>query len=165
MQKSKIFYRAFRVNYSTRVREIKTDIFVGPASSIGGNPSMFQKFTAIWDTGATGSVITKRVVESMGLTPISKTKVYGVNSEEVCNVYFVDIGLPMKVAFTDLNILECKINSPGVDVLIGMDIIQAGDFALCNPEGKTVFSWCIPSHKNPIDLLEKSNAVNLKLKP
>jgi len=35
--------------------------------------------------------------------------------------------------------------SPNVDVLIGMDIIGLGDFAVTNKDGKTVFSYRMPS--------------------
>ena len=33
----------------------------------------------------------------------------------------------------------------GIDVLIGMDIINRGDFAVSNRNGKTMFSFRIPS--------------------
>ena len=50
--------------------------------------------------------------------------------------------------------------------LIGMDIIQSGDFNISKKfDGKkhiTMFSFCIPSHSNPVDLLEKSEQVNIR---
>jgi predicted aspartyl protease len=162
MPQNKIVHRAFKVEYPGIVREIFTKIHIHLASSLGGTHSDFKDFMAIWDTGASGTVITSRVVQALGLVPFSKTKVFGVNSEEICNVYLVDIGLPNRVVIENANVMECKINSPNVDVLIGMDIIQLGDFSISNPNGKTVFSYCTPPHKNPVDLVAKSNSVNPK---
>jgi len=36
----------------------------------------------------------------------------------------------------------------GIDVLIGMDILGLGDFAVTHQDGKTVFSFCVPSRKH-----------------
>lgn len=57
------------------------------------------------------------------LIPMDKTTVYGVNSQEEVNVYLVDIGLPNKVLIPGVVVMECNLNSPGIDILIGMDII------------------------------------------
>lgn len=54
---------------------------------------------------------------------MDKTTVYGVNSQEEVNVYLVDIGLPNKVLIPGVVVMECNLNSPGIDILIGMDII------------------------------------------
>src|SRR2546430_1171281 len=58
---------------------------------------------AIWDTGATGSVITQHVVDVCGLKPIGRTKVAGVHSEETSPVFLVNIELP-NVGFRDLSV-------------------------------------------------------------
>ena len=44
----------------------------------------------------------------------------------------------------------------GFDVLIGMDIITKGDFAITNPDGTTKFSFRIPSQAD-IDFVRESN--------
>jgi hypothetical protein len=43
---------------------------------------------------------------------------------------------------------------PGTDVLIGMDIISMGDFAITNARGKTIFSFVIPSLNKKISFIE-----------
>jgi len=35
----------------------------------------------------------------------------------------------------------------GIDVLIGMDILGVGDFAVTHNNGKTTFSFCCPSRR------------------
>jgi hypothetical protein len=73
----------------------------------------------------------------------------------------VDIGLPNGVCFQNIVASEGALFN-NFDLLIGMDIIQAGDFAIANANGNTTFSFCHPPHNNPVDLLEKSNKVNPK---
>jgi hypothetical protein len=43
------------------------------------------------------------------------------------------------------------IPSGAFDMIIGMNIISRGDFALSNSEGKTIMSFRIPSSNVPID--------------
>jgi len=102
-----------------------------------------QMFPAIWDTGATGTVITSQVVEGCNLKPTGAAKVYGVNGSHNANCYLVDVWLPNGVIITNVRAVEGQIN--GASVLIGMNIISLGDFAISNYRGKTTFSFRIPS--------------------
>ena len=158
--KNNVLHHAFRTVYSGVVRELITDVTIAlPSSTHPGTAKEFKNFLALWDTGATNSVVTKNVVNAVGLTPTGKATVKGVNSEDIVNTYIVDIGLPNRVLFTNINVSEGLLQGH-YDVIIGMDIIQAGDFAIANANGVTIFSYCCPPHKNPIDLLEKSERVN-----
>ena len=54
--------------------------------------------TAIWDTGATHSVISQRVVDECGLIPEGMTDVYHAQGKaEEVPMYSVNIELPMKL--------------------------------------------------------------------
>jgi hypothetical protein len=44
--------------------------------------------------------------------------------------------------------MDSEIGNQGIDVLIGMDIISLGDFAISNFDGKTQFSFRIPSQRH-----------------
>ena len=57
--------------------------------------------------------------------------------------YFVSVYLPMKVCLPQLRVTQVEL--AGADVLIGMDIISQGDFAVTNHEGKTNMSFRMPS--------------------
>jgi len=57
--------------------------------------------------------------------------------------YFISIGLPQKVGIPQLRVLSGEVKD--ADVLVGMDIIGAGDFAVTNLNGKTVFTFRLPS--------------------
>ena len=102
-----------------------------------------QQYKGLWDTGASGTVITKKIVDELGLKPIGKAKAFHANGESIVDVYMVNIFLPNQVAFPMLRVTEGKLS--GTDILIGMDIITQGDFAVSNFGGKTMFSFRIPS--------------------
>jgi hypothetical protein len=64
--------------------------------------------------------------------------------------------VPGKINFPNFEVTESELNSPDIDLLIGMDIIQQGDFLITNANGKTAFSFCTPSLKKATDLLKIS---------
>jgi len=101
------------------------------------------EYNAIWDTGATASVITSRVVADCGLVPVSIQTVSTANGDCECNVYLIDLILPNHVRVKDLKVTEATIK--GADLLVGMDVISKGDLAITNFDGKTAFSFRIPS--------------------
>lgn len=104
----------------------------------------FQSFQAIWDTGATGSVITQDVVDACNLQPTGMKQVHGVHGVQLAEEFLVNIGLPNGVAFSNMTVIKGQL-SPNVHALIGMDIITSGDFSITNFQGKTVMSYRIPS--------------------
>lgn len=102
-----------------------------------------KKYTGLWDTGASGTVITKKVVDDLKLLPVGKTKVNHADGESIVNVYYVNIFLPNQVGFKFVKVTEGKLGN--IDILIGMDIITKGDFAVTNFGGKTTFTFRVPS--------------------
>ncbi len=156
-----LFYHAFKIEYEKIVGVLTTKVHL--RSSLIKD---FKQYNAVWDTGATNTVITPNVVADLQLQPIDVAEVFVVNNitPQKVDVYLVDIGLPNKVAFRDIRVTCSPVN--GCDLLIGMDLIQQGDFSIAKKfDGKiykTIFSYCIPSHSNPVDLLEKSEAVNCR---
>lgn len=104
-----------------------------------------EGFVAIWDTGATASVISQKVIDECGLKPIGMTIVHGVHGPSQAEQYLVNIALPSKVSF--INVTVTKGDLGNSHVLIGMDIIRAGDFVITNKDGKTVMSFRTPSQE------------------
>ncbi|HXB93259.1 MAG TPA: aspartyl protease family protein [Puia sp.] len=107
---------------------------------------------AVWDTGATNSGITELAAQKLKLAPIGRKKVSGLGGTIEKNTYIIDIILPNNVRFPNVAVTEIENpideNGKKVDVfgiLLGMDIIGAGDFTVTNFEGKTVMSFRIPS--------------------
>jgi len=114
-----------------------------------------KEYIAIWDTGATGTVISQKIVQECGLKSIGLVKVHTANEERLSNVYLVGVFLPSNVLFSQVRVTEGTIL--GADVLIGMDIITRGDFVVTNKDGKTVFSFRMPSVER-IDFVEQAKA-------
>ena len=115
------------------------------------DPRKSVRFKAIWDTGAELTVITERVVSECGLKESGKTELHGVHGSALTPTYLVDIILPNKVKVTEVTVAQAPLTGDA-DVLIGMDIIGLGDFAVSSYKGATCFSFRVPS-KERIDFL------------
>ena len=102
-------------------------------------------FQAIWDTGASSTAISQNVVRKLGLKPTGmKRTVHTGNGTRQSDVYAVSLHLPQGV-ITD-PILAIDVESiVDADVLVGMDVIGMGDFAVTHSDGNTSMSFCIPS--------------------
>ena len=100
---------------------------------------------ALWDTGATGSCISSDIVTKLSLIPTGRKRVMTASGSDDVNTYLVDILLPNNVTIEGLDVCDSKIGDQGLGMLIGMDIINLGDFSVSNYRGKTVFSFRIPS--------------------
>jgi hypothetical protein len=133
----------FFVNYGKLVREIKTSVKIGQPGVPLAVPCQ-QELTAVWDTGATGTSISRELAGHLGLTQIGWIDIEGVTGKAQCCTYLISLFLPNMIAIPELEIADC-IGNIGCDVLIGMDVICMGDFAVCNKNGKTTFSFRVPS--------------------
>lgn len=108
----------------------------------------YIEFKAIWDTGATHTAITPKVVAKLGLKPISIVTMTHAGGSMNSNMFMISIGLPNKVAFHAVEVIEATLLDDDVDVLIGMDIIAQGDFAVTNFNQQTMFSFRYPSKEH-----------------
>ncbi len=134
---------SFTVHYEHPVNEIRTDCSISPMND---HTSEWSLFRAIWDTGATNSVIAHRVVEKLDLISTGLTEVFQVNGPSfLANTYLVRVMLPNDLEFHDILVTSSDLAGDDADVLIGMDIISQGDFAITHPNGMTKFSFRYPS--------------------
>lgn len=107
--------------------------------------TVVKTYNAIWDTGATNTVITQRVASELKFVPSGKTMSNGIHGPQSVNTYFIGIRLPNEVGIKSLKVTECNSLNGPFDVLIGMDVISLGDFSISNFNGKTTFSFRYPS--------------------
>ena len=156
--------KTFTTKYNGIARVLWNEVYIAQVISFSSAPesqspekSGAKKFNAIWDTGATNTVITQKVVSDCGLKPIGMTKVQTAKGESISPVYFASIFLPNKVVIPQLRVTE-GIIAGDAEVLIGMDIISHGDFAVTNKDGKTIFSFRLPSIER-IDFVEQAQSV------
>lgn len=139
--------RAFTIRYSGIQRVLSTSIGISLPSQ---NEDELRKITiknyqAIWDTGATNSVITSKVVKELQLKPTSVIQVSTANGISQQNAYLTNIYLPNQFCVPFVRVTECISLTDEFHVLIGMDIISLGDFIVNNYRNHTQFSFRMPS--------------------
>ncbi len=103
---------------------------------------------AQWDTGATGTCISKDLVRQLQLNPTGKIRVHTPSGIGTMNKYLIDIVLNNEVIIKNVIVMDSEIGNQGIDILIGMDIIGLGDFAVSNYNSKTQFTFRIPSQSH-----------------
>lgn len=151
--------KAFTFAADKKVNVLHCPIAISVAS-ITSPKVDFKEYTAIWDTGATNSVITKKIAEELGLKPIGMTQSHTAGGLRDCNLYMIDVMLPNGIQISTVQVTEAPL--VGFDVLIGMDIIGLGDFAVSTHDGdKTLVSFRIPSD-GPVDFVAMQKASDEK---
>ena len=132
-------FTAFTKEEKGLLNVLKTDVSIIVDKKI--NPDYKKekdKYEAIWDTGATGSVISTELAQKLKLNPIGKTKVSTAGGVFEVNKYIIGLKLPNNLEIQNVMVSSGNLGS-GVDFLIGMDIITLGDFSITNLNGKTMF--------------------------
>ena len=99
---------AFTTKYPEKVKTLATEIWISVAHIRDTEPPPFEQFSAVWDTGATDSVITKRVVDDLNLKSIGVETVHTIGGLIRVDVYLVNIGLPNQVMFPARHVTEGK---------------------------------------------------------
>jgi hypothetical protein len=143
MTSTKIEVNALTRNYNGISRIITSPIIVQNTHT-----ERLEQTFGIWDTGATGSAITKELAQRLNLIPIGQTRVKGVHGlKEGINVYAVKITLNNQNVTFILPVTECEqlSDDDSSKFLIGMDVISRGDFAITNFQGQTVMTFRVPS--------------------
>jgi len=151
-------FHAFTVKYNGLVNRIVTDVHL----SVPNSPDQFAapllpqvRTTALWDTGATSSVLTATVAKQLALTSVGLLQVKHAGGSDHRNAYVVNFFLPNMVVVSNVMVSECA-DTGQFGAIIGMDIIARGDFSLTNVNGETWASFRIPS-VSPIDYVAEAD--------
>ena len=133
-------------HFDERKDAIITDCFIVMPSGVTdeyGDRRYCKIENAVWDTGATNTVISPEVVEALGLKPTGKSSIsaYG-GIVETCT-YKIDLCFENGYKIENLEVMSGDYSD--YDVLIGMDVITQGDFFISTIEGKTSFSFRMPA--------------------
>ncbi|MBS1777851.1 MAG: SEC-C domain-containing protein [Bacteroidetes bacterium] len=143
-------HSAFTIHEDSILREIITSCQVSipwhPTVNPGTQPPPLTNAKALWDTGASNCVITKRLIDALGIQPFTKATVHHGGGTTQCGVYKINIVLPNNVIIPYVNATEGQATTGGFDMIIGMDLITMGDFAITNLGGKTMVSFRTPSN-------------------
>jgi len=151
--------RALTTRYSgiTRVPFVEVEFSEAFDPTTTANPPPSKKFKAIWDTGATSTVITPKIVKDLNLKPVTKADAKTAGGSLKADVCLVNLTLPNGVRI--IGIPACVLPVTDGDALIGMDVISGGDFAISSEGGKSVLSFQFPSI-HTIDFVKEVNESN-----
>lgn len=149
-------YSAFTLKFEGIVRQLRTSIRIE-------TENYYLEGTALWDTGASCSCISQKVANDLRLIPTGRQMVLTPSGENIVNTYLVNVILPNNVTVKDVAVCDSDIGKQGLDMLIGMDIITCGDMSITNYNGKTFFSFRVPSQQ-PVDFVMQSAVKGRKVK-
>lgn len=136
---------AFSLAYPKQADEIATPVSIGCCSEFcekGDQP--VHQCVAIWDTGATSSMIARHVAEKLGLHAIGQVRIAGVHGAQAANVYKIDLIFGNGMRIPEVKVSEAA-DGGGFDVLIGMDIIRQGVFIVDGSAGETNVYFACPA--------------------
>ena len=138
-----------RVRYSGVSRLLHTKIELGQAFPplTNGKPTPIPKlesFNALWDTGASGTVITQKVVDALGLKPIGMVNTRHAQGESMAEVFLISLRFPQSIGYNSIRVTKGMLGDD-LHALIGMDVICGGDFSITNHDGATELNFQHPS--------------------
>ncbi len=136
------------VKWNGIARELKSEAIV--ISIV--DRTISKNITALWDTGATNSVISTKLASKLNLPPVGITRVNGVGGVHETRQFLVSIQLQNKVTYSPVLVTEGDFAD--FDLLIGMDIIATGSFAVTNKNNCTWMSFSHPSVEH-VDYVQK----------
>ena len=121
---------------------------------------------ALWDTGATNTCISEETAKKLAMIPTGKINIKTPSGTKEKYTYMVNIALPNHVGVKELVVCESEIGNQGIDLLIGMDVILLGDFAISNYQGKTTFTFRVPSKQTTdyVKQIQIENTIGKKRK-
>lgn len=96
-------------------------------------------------------MITRHIVKNLDLKPVREAKVYYAGGTIIANAYLVSIILENDILLDQIIVTEAELNDDEIpdherfDVLLGMDVIGQGDFAITNYRKRTTVSFRVPS--------------------
>ena len=163
MPANNIVYRSFLKNYDKLKKILLMPIEIIPVSS--SNEAIRNipvKIKALWDTGATLTAIKPKLRDQLQLSMVrtgSTAKIAGLGGlfDADYTVLTLRLRENFEINWCPVYVLDYSVD---VDIIIGMDIIGMGDFAVCNTNNKTSFSFILPSLPNKIDFTEKAKQLN-----
>lgn len=141
----------FTKEFDGIVTVIDTIVHVGHRRKLVKSDSMpiSIPYQAIWDTGANGTLISPRVVQTLGLVQVGiiNARTVGINGvPEVRPIPAFVVNLYLNgLVIMELMVGQGIVANDQIDVLIGMNVICLGDFAISNYNGKTCMSFRYPS--------------------
>ena len=136
---------SFTMSVDRKIGVLNTPINIYTTDKFNKDFKPLKKhYMALWDTGSTMTVISSELADKLKLEPVGEMLAESAGGKYKAKKYVVSISLPNRLNIENVVISSGKLG-PGIEILIGMDIITLGDFAITNYNNKTVFSFRFPS--------------------
>lgn len=148
--KSGIIHYPFTMAQGVFPRMIVSPIEIkNPRAFTPGSISKLKSM-AQWDTGADYCMISTELAKNLHLESLGEATInQAIGCDIRRNSYLVDLALPNQVYFNEVLAIEDPgLKSTGVDFLVGLEVINAIDFALTHDKnGNTVLSISYPADR------------------
>ena len=152
-------YSAFTIKHNGLANRIITEVGVCKAFDPKTQPfpnHPYEAVHALWDTGASRSVITKTTAAKLSLVPVGIADVHHADGTSKHPTHLVNFILPNNIGVPGLLVTESPNVVGGFGAIIGMDIISKGDFCITNYNRQTWLTFRIPSMLG-VDYVQEHN--------
>jgi hypothetical protein len=160
-------YQAFTIKATGYLDRIITDISVSAAYNPQSPPSPIPQMVparALWDTGATKSGLSSNLIAKLSLVSCGTAQINHGGGTSIAPRYMVNFYLPHKVAAIGILAAEVQTAKDQFDVIVGMDVIDLGDFTISNVSGATWVSFRTPSCQ-AVDYVAERSGIDPDHKP
>lgn len=115
-----------------------------PVAHAGQITTAAQGVKALWDTGASFTAISQKLVTQLGLPLLGNRKMASASGTVVTQSYLAGVQIGSDIVVPQVATLAFA-GAYNFDMLIGMDIIGQGSFLVNTINGTTHFSFSIPA--------------------
>lgn len=115
------------------------------SDGLGGEP---RSYIAVWDTGSTDTVVTRRVAEELSLEDLGEEEFTCVAGVGRFQTHIASLEFKGGMRIDSITVGEFVSCGHGYDVIIGMDVIGMGEFAVSSLNGLTTFSFRLPAKEH-----------------
>ena len=168
MPANHIEHQGFTKSYDCPRNKLITTANLFPITSFDKDlRNMPIEIKALWDTGATLTFIKPKLKEQLKLGMVrtdSSAVIAGVGGKVKADFTYASILISPNFLIQYCQVYVADFPVDNVDIIIGMDIINMGDFVVCNAENKTAFSFVVPPLPYRINLADNVKALNKQMK-
>lgn len=114
-----------------------------------------KPFKCLWDTGASMTLVSPQVAEALKLDLLDESVTLcsglGGTSRVKLRMALLHVVLGAIPLRLKVGVVEMPSSDDDIDVVLGMDLIAQGSFAISYDGGQLMFSFCYPPAPIPLD--------------
>jgi hypothetical protein len=157
-------FHAVTIKFNGLVERVTTEVKLSepfdPAAAQTVEPRFFVT-QALWDTGATNSLITAETAQALGIPQAGTIDMKHAGGVTISPTYILNILLPNNVMIAGVPVIQCENIVGDFGAIIGMDIICRGDFSVTNVGERTAMSFRFPSIAT-VDYVVEANQIKFR---